>query len=351
MSIVLIVDDENSIRMTLSAFLRNAGYEADTAPDAVTACKLLEDQSYDIVVTDIIMPRMTGIELMTKVRAKSEETQVIVMTGEPTVDTAITAVQSGANDYLVKPVSKFELIRAVSRADEIKRLRDEKKALERKNQLYQQELEQTVETKTRALSKAMQSIISLLATVTEVRDPYTAGHQRRVGNLAAAIAYKLGAKSEIAETIRICGYLHDIGKIVVPSEILCKPGKLTEMEMRLIREHSVRGYELISRVELPPVFADTIYQHHERCDGSGYPRGLTGGDILPEAHVIIVADVVEAMMSHRPYRAQLGVEVALQEIKSNAGALYCPEVTAACAALFEEDHYSIEDTEQIRFPY
>ncbi len=351
MSRVLIVDDENSIRMTLSAFLRNAGYEADTAPDAVTACEMLENQSYDIVVTDIIMPRMTGIELMTRIRAKSEETQVIVMTGEPTVDTAITAVQAGANDYLVKPVSKFELTKAVGRADEIKRLRDEKKALEQENQLYQQELEQTVELKTRALSKAMQSIISLLATVTEVRDPYTAGHQRRVGNLAAAIAYKMGVKSETAETIRICGYLHDIGKIVVPSEILCKPGKLTEMEMRLIREHSVRGYELISRVELPPVFAEAIYQHHERCDGSGYPRGLKRYEIIPQAHVILVADVVEAMMSHRPYRAQLGVEVALQEIKDNAGRLYCPEVTAACAALFEEDDYSIEDTEQIKFPY
>ena len=212
MSRVLIVDDENSIRTTLSAFLRNAGYEADTAPDAVTACEILENQSYDIVVTDIIMPRMTGIDLMKKIRAKSEEIQVIVMTGEPTVDTAITAVQAGANDYLVKPVSKFELVRAVGHANEIKRLRDEKKALERRNQLYQLELEQTVENKTRALSNAMQSIISLLATVTEVRDPYTAGHQRRVGNIAAAIAYKMGMKSETAETIRICGYLHDIRK-------------------------------------------------------------------------------------------------------------------------------------------
>ena len=351
MSRVLIVDDENSIRTTLSAFLRNSGYEVDTAPDAVTASEILENQVYDIVVTDIIMPRMTGIELMSRIRAKSQETLVIVMTGEPTVDTAITAVQAGANDYLVKPVNKFELIKAVGHADEIKRLRDEKKALEYRNQLYQQELEQTVEIKTRALSKAMQSIISLLATVTEARDPYTAGHQRRVGNLAAAIAYKMGMKSETAETIRICGYLHDIGKIVVPSEILCKPGKLTDMEMQLIREHSVRGYELISRVDLPPVFEEAIYQHHERCDGSGYPRGLKRNDILPEAHVILVADVVEAMISHRPYRAQLGLEVALQEIKDNAGTLYDPEVTAACAALFEEDNYCIEDTEQIKFPY
>ncbi len=351
MSRVLIVDDENSIRITLSAFLRNAGYDADTAPDAVTACQMQINQPYDIVVTDIIMPRMTGIELMTRIRAQSKETQVIVMTGEPTVDTAINAVQAGANDYLIKPVSKYELLRAVGHADEIKRLRDEKRALEQKNQLYQLELEKTVEIKTRALSKAMQSIISLLATVTEVRDPYTAGHQRRVGNLAAAIAYKMGMKSEMAETIRICGYLHDIGKIVIPSEILCKPGRLTDMEMQLIREHSVRGYELISRVDLPQVFSETIYQHHERWDGSGYPRGLKRDDILPEAQVILVADVVEAMMSHRPYRAQLGPEVALQEIKDNAGILYDPEVTAACVALFEEDNYDMEDTELIKFPY
>ena len=351
MSRVLIVDDENSIRITLSAFLRNAGYEVDTAPDAVTACEVLSANTYDIVITDIIMPRMTGIELMTRIRARSEDTQVIVMTGEPTVDTAITAVQAGANDYLIKPVSKFELTRAVGRADEVKRLRDEKKALEHRAQLYQMELEQKVEAKTQALSNAMQSIISLLATVTEVRDPYTAGHQRRVGNLAAAIAHRMGMKRAVAEAVRICGYLHDIGKIMVPGEILCKPGKLTDMEMALIREHSVRGYELISRVELPPIFAEVIYQHHERCDGSGYPRGRLRHEILPEAHVIIVADVVEAMMSHRPYRPQLGLRCALQEIKNNAGRLYDPEVTAACIALFEEDGYCIEDKEQIHYPF
>lgn len=351
MSKVLIVDDEASIRSTLCAFLKNAGHEADAAADAFTACRMCEQKEYDIVVTDIIMPRMTGMDLLERVRNLSAATQIIVMTGEPTVDTAITAVQQGASDYLVKPVSKFDLIKAVNHAGQVKRLYDEKKELERQKQAYQSELERVVETKTRALSSAMQGIISLLATVVETRDPYTAGHQRRVGNLSAAIACRMGMPHRTVETIRICGYIHDIGKISVPIEILCKPGQLSDLEMQLIREHSQKGQELLAHVNLPPIFSEVIYQHHERCDGSGYPRGLRGGAILPEAQVIMVADVVEAMMSHRPYRAPLGLDKALEEICEGAGTRFEAGVVNACCGLFREDHYLLEDTEHIEYPF
>lgn len=351
MSKILVVDDEASIRLTLCAFLKNAGYASEAAADAQTASRMIWENDYDIVVTDIIMPQMNGMELLKKIREKSEAIQVIIMTGEPTVDTAITAVQGGANDYLAKPVSKAELLRAVNHADKSKKLYDEKLALERQRQLYQEELESMVAAKTSALSNAMQSIISLLATVVEARDPYTAGHQRRVGNLSAAIASKMKMDTTTVELIRICGYIHDIGKIGVPAEILSKPGKLSLLEMQLIKEHSIRGYEMLSGVNLPALIGDAIYQHHERCDGSGYPRGIQHKDILPEAHVIMVADVVEAMISHRPYRPELGLSAALKEIQNNAGVLYDPAVVAACVDLFLEDAYCIEDSERIAFSF
>jgi HD-GYP domain-containing protein (c-di-GMP phosphodiesterase class II) len=138
---------------------------------------------------------------------------------------------------------------------------------------------------------------------------------------------------------------------MIPSEILSKPGSIRPIEMEMIRNHALYGYEMLSRVDLPEFIAQTIYQHHERCDGSGYPRGLTAEEIFPETRILIVADVVEAMMSHRPYRPALGLDAALLEIRQNAGKLYDRRVVDACIELFEKDHYTIDDVEHnIYFP-
>ncbi|HVI39225.1 MAG TPA: HD domain-containing phosphohydrolase, partial [Anaerovoracaceae bacterium] len=277
--------------------------------------------------------------------------QIIIMTGEPTVETAVKAVKHGANDYLTKPINRDILLKAVSHAEQIKMLNDEKIALEEQNQLYQRELEATVLERTNALQNALQGIISLLSSVVEARDPYTAGHQRRVGNLSAAIADKMNLSSQIVETIRIIGYIHDIGKIVIPTEILSKPGALNSLEMQMIGNHPLSGYEMLMKVDLPGLIGEIIYQHHERCDGSGYPRGLSDNDINIEAKIIMVADVVEAMMSHRPYRPALGLEAALQEIRQNAGIRYDTDVVAKCMELFYKDHYTVDDSEHpISFP-
>jgi len=222
---------------------------------------------------------------------------------------------------------------------------DDKAALEMQNQRYRKNLEEMVEKKTIELQKAMQSIISLLAGVVEVRDPYTAGHQRRVGNLAAAIANRMGLDENCIRRIRVIGYIHDIGKIVIPIEILSKPGKLSQLEMAIIRTHPIEGHDMLHRVDLPEYIGETVLQHHERCDGSGYPRGLTERNISTEARVLMVADVVEAMMSHRPYRPALGLEAALAEIRQNAGKLFSVDVVLACVALFEEDRYELEETD------
>jgi response regulator RpfG family c-di-GMP phosphodiesterase len=342
---VLIVDDEKSIRTTLGEFLKKEGIPAETAADAEEAIRLLDNGEFDVVVSDIIMPKVSGMEMVYRIRERSEAVQIIVMTGEPTVDTAVKSVQNGANDYLIKPVARGDFIRTVRRAMQLKKMIDDKAALEIQNQQYRENLEKMVEQKTVELQKAMQSIISLLAAVVEVRDPYTAGHQRRVGNLAAAIASRMRLDEGCIRRIRVIGYIHDIGKIVIPTEILSKPGKLSPLEMAMIRTHSSEGHDMLSRVDLPDYIGETVFQHHERCDGSGYPRGLTQRDISVEARVLMVADVVEAMMSHRPYRPALGREVALAEIRQNAGKLFSADVVSACLALFDEDRYELEETE------
>ena len=351
MSKVLIVDDERSIRYTLSEFLLREHYEVQTAEDAQSALAILEHQEQDIIITDIIMPRTSGIELLQVLRDKYEDTQVIIMTGEPTVDTAIAAVRAGAQEYLAKPIAKESLLKAVRQAAQVKALINEKRALEVSNREHQRNLEELVQTRTEALQKTMQSVVSLLSAVVEMRDPYTAGHQRRVGNLAASIAESLGWSAERIDSIRVVGYIHDIGKIVIPAEILAKPGLLSKPEMEIIRVHPAQGNDILSAVDLPGNIAETVYQHHERLDGSGYPRGLKGSEISDEAHVIIVADVVEAMMSHRPYRPALGIERALAEVQKNSGILYKPEVVTACVRLFHQKKYSIDNKEvKVNFP-
>lgn len=342
---ILVVDDEKSIRITLCEFLKNEGFIADSAPDAVVACSMIEEEKYDVVITDIIMPRISGMDLLSTIRKTSQTLQVIIMTGEPSVDTAIRAVQSGANDYLTKPINKETLLKTVRNAVNIKKLGDEKTALERENKYYQKQLEELVDNRTRSLQNVMQGIVYLLTSVVEARDPYTAGHQLRVGNLSAAIAEKLCLSRETIDLMRTIGYIHDIGKISVPAEILSKPGKLSPLEMEMIKIHAMKGYEMISKANLPEIIGKAIYQHHERANGSGYPNGIKEYDITDEAKILTVADVVEAMVSHRPYRPALGLETALAEIERNAGVLYSEKVVTACIQLFQEDAYSIEDAE------
>ncbi|MDH5299360.1 MAG: CBS domain-containing protein [Desulfobulbaceae bacterium] len=201
------------------------------------------------------------------------------------------------------------------------------------------DLEQRVEIRTRELAKAMNGTIEAIALTVEMRDPYTSGHQRRVADLAAAIARRLGHTLDKIEGVYMAGLLHDIGKIRVPSGILCHPGQLTEAEYAIIKPHPEVGYNILKGIDFPWPLADIVLQHHERLDGSGYPQGLTGDRILPKAKILTVADVVEALSSHRPYRPALGIDRAIEEITANRGTLYDPEAVDACVALFTKDNY------------
>lgn len=187
----------------------------------------------------------------------------------------------------------------------------------------------------------MNQAVDLLSSATELRDPYTAGHQRRVADLACAIAQELGFSEDRVQGLRVAALVHDFGKsLAVPGEILSKPGRLTKEEMNLIRAHPEVGYEILRKIEFPWPVAETVRQHHERLDGSGYPQGLRGEGILLEARILAVADVVEAMASHRPYREALGLEKALAEIETGKGRLYDPRVVDGCLRLFRDRGFS-----------
>lgn len=201
-----------------------------------------------------------------------------------------------------------------------------------------EKLESTLES----LRKALGATIRVAALTVETKDPYTAGHQKRVANLARAIATEMGLSKDKIEAIRMAGVIHDIGKISVPSEILTRPGKINEIEMALIMNHSQVGYDILKTVDFPWPIAQMVLQHHERMDGSGYPQGIAGEDICLEARILAVADVVEAMASHRPYRPALGIEKALEEISNNKGILYDPAVVDACIKLFSEKEFDFE---------
>ena len=187
-----------------------------------------------------------------------------------------------------------------------------------------------------ALQEALAGTIEAIGLTTEMRDPYTAGHQRRVTALAVAIAQALGVDDDTVEAVRAAGLMHDIGKMAVPAEILSKPSALSDVEMSLMRAHPQVAYDILKRIAFPWPLAEIVLQHHERIDGSGYPQGLKGNEIRREAQILSVADTVEAMASHRPYRAAQGIDVALEEIQRHKGTRYAADVVDACVQLFRD---------------
>ena len=201
----------------------------------------------------------------------------------------------------------------------------------------EEELHRTLES----LRKAFGAIIQVMVSAVETRDPYTAGHQLRSADLARSIATEMGLSQDKIDGLRMACSIHDIGKLSIPAEILSKPTKLSEIEFSMIKEHPQRGYDILKDVESPWPMAEMVYQHHERMNGSGYPRGLKGDDILIEARILAVADVVEAMASHRPYRPALGLDAALEEIENNRGTLYDNAVVESCLRLFREKGYRL----------
>ena len=195
---------------------------------------------------------------------------------------------------------------------------------------------------TRKMVDALEQTVQSLARFAEMRDSYTAGHQRRVAGLAVTIANKAGLHRDTVQGLGLAGLIHDIGKVRVPAEILTSPRSLSKAEVEIIRTHPSIGHEILSRIDFPWPIAEAVHQHHERLDGSGYPKGLVGRNIILEARILGVSDVVEAMASDRPYRPALGIDAALEEISEQRGALYDPFVVDACLEVFQRDGYRFD---------
>jgi len=340
---ILIVDDEVQIRMFLRELLEAYGYSCAGAGSGDETRKLFAEYDFDLVLCDINLPGENGLELAKSLREEKPDTAVIMVTGIDDPALAEAALDFGAYGYLVKPVQLNEVLINVSNA-----LRRRK--LEIQNKKYQQALEQQVAERTRKLNitlsdlrRAFDDIIHVIALTSEMKDAYTAGHQQRVAALACAIGKEMGLSSEMVETLRLVGMIHDVGKIAIPADILAKPTRLRATEYELIKDHPRLGADVLSTVSFLQPAAEIVLQHHERIDGSGYPQGLVGDQIRLEARIIAVADVVEAMFSHRPYRPGLGIDAALEEIESHAGLTYDPEVAAACLRLFREKRFVLKD--------
>lgn len=308
MTNILVVDDDEPIRRLLNRTLSGIDYTCTLAGDVAEARKYLDKQPFDIALCDVNMPGESGIDLARHIRSEYKDTAVIILTGRDDPETVDAAMEAGTYGYIIKPFDPNELIINVRNA-----LR--RRELEITDRMYRQELEQMVKERTASLQGSLEGIIEAMVRTIETRDPYTAGHQRRVAELAAAIATEMNFPEDRIIGIRMGGNIHDLGKISVPAEILSKPGRLTENEFALIKTHPRIGYEIIADIKFSWPIAQMMLQHHENINGSGYPQGLSGEDILLEARILCVADVVEAMASHRPYRAALGIDVALDEIK------------------------------------
>jgi len=220
-----------------------------------------------------------------------------------------------------------------------------------KDMTKQKETRQRLESTLHLLRKNLDGVIKLVTQLVEKKDPYTAGHQRRVTELARSIAQEMELPASQIDAIRMAGRVHDIGKISLPAEILNKPGGLSPIEMTLLKAHSRIGYDILREIEWPCPIPEIVLQHHERMDGSGYPQGLSGENILVEARILGVADVVESMNSFRPYRPSLGLDRAIEEIIENRGTLYDPEVVDACVRLFKEKGFRWKDDHFLRDVY
>lgn len=332
---ILAVDDTPASLRLLTDILKEEGYEVRSAISGELALRAAAVNPPELVLLDIRMPEMDGFEVCRRLKEQpaTSEVPVIFVSAVSETDEKVKGFEIGAVDFVTKPYQRDELLARVRTHLELNRLR---------NHLEELVAERTVElreSEKKLRLSLLESIAALAATV-EMRDPYTAGHQRRVAQLAIAIARELKLPDEEVEGIHLASVVHDVGKIRVPAEILSKPGRLTDLEFKLIKEHPQNGHELLRSIDFPWPIAEIVWQHHERLDGSGYPRALKGDEILLDARIISVADVVESMVSHRPYRPALGLDAALEEVTLNKGRIFDATVVDACIRLFREQGFS-----------
>jgi putative two-component system response regulator len=318
---VLIVDDEAAIRRLLRQKLSREGYWCQEADTAEQTLNRLGGSPIALVILDIKMPGKSGIELLPEIKVSYPDTTVIMATAVTDISVAIQCMKQGADDYICKPFNLDEITLSVQRVLE-------KRRLQLKIREYQQHLEEKVGAQTREIRKVFLGAIEALVFALEAKDRYTAGHSRRVAEIAVAIGSELGLSANDMEDLRWGGLLHDVGKIAVDQLIQNKPGKLTPGEYEHIMIHAQVGAGIVKPVVSERV-VEMIEHHHDRYDGGGIHQVVAGDDIPLAARVLAVADAFDAMTSERPYRKAMSIKEALDEIKRCTDTQFDPEVIAA----------------------
>ncbi|MBI1902648.1 MAG: response regulator [Planctomycetia bacterium] len=337
--LVLVVDDEPLVREAVSRWLSAAGYACARAAAADEAWACLAQQEVALVVLDIGLSGCSGLELLARVKERHAGTEVIMLTAEAEVRTAIQALSAGAAGYLVKPVEAEELLVQVRRALERRELLSERRE-------YTRKLEQRVREQTDAVRRAHEETIHCLLAASMYRDEETGAHVRRVGECSALIAESLGWPAEQVDCIRLAAPMHDIGKIGIPDAVLQKPGRLTAAEYEIMKRHTVIGAQMLAESDSPilKLASQIALCHHERWDGRGYPRG-TAGDAIPEAaRIVAVVDVYDALTHDRIYRPALPEGEALSIMESGGGAQFDPALLRLFLALLPEMRRIAEGT-------
>jgi len=325
---VLLVDDEASVRKVMAAVLAQVGLRCETAASGDEALRLLKTHPIDAVISDLQMPGMSGLELLAKVKHSFPLMVFLMVTGVDDVRVGIQAMREGADDYLVKPlqVDANIVVASLTRALHVKRL-------EQEVENYRHHLEEIVAEQTGQLREALRQIersydhtLEVLGAAIDLRDSPTAGHSRRVFLYSIEIAKAMGGLESQMRNIAMGAWLHDIGKLAIPDAILLKPGSLTDEERAIMQRHAQIGYDLVKGIPFLAEAAEIIFAHHERCDGSGYPRGLKTEEIPAGARIFAVADTFDAMTSDRPYRHALPFQASREVIEQGEGKQYDSEV-------------------------
>ena len=338
--LVLIVDD-NATNIDLLVNTLKAEHRLGIAKRGSNALEYAAKFHPDLILLDIMMPEMDGYEVCTRLKNDplTESIPIIFVTGMSETDNKTKGFALGAVDYITKP---FHAAEVKARVQAHLAMALMKSQLRSKNVL----LEEMVAKKTVEIQAMLQGIISSMALMVEIRDPYTAGHQQRVAQLACAIAVKMGLAPGKIEGLRIAALLHDVGKIRIPVSILNRTGQLLDAEMEVIKIHPQISFDILKNIPFPWPCARIVLEHHERLDGKGYPGGLRGDEILLESKILSVADVTEAKSSFRPYRPAQGIEAALAELRQHRGTLYDNDAVDACLELFADATFQFDLPQQ-----
>ena len=336
----LVVDDEDRLRRVLMHLMRTDGFRCLEASNGAEALDQLARQRVTLVLSDVHMPGVDGMELLRRIRMRHPDTAVIMITAVADVDVAVSCLAAGAMDYLVKPFHVDEVRARVTQALDRRRL-----ILE--NRAYQEQLEQRVAVQASRLEELFLAGVQALAEALELKDPYTRGHSVRVSQYSSIIARALRLDDHVVRQIELGGHVHDIGKIGVREAVLNKTGQLTDEEYEHIMIHPLVGWKVLSPLlEDAPIALNIVRSHHERMDGCGVPDGLVGAAIPLEARIAAAADAIDAMTSGRPYRGnELSLDAAVEELQRHVGTQFdCEVVEAVVAARRRGDLYLLPRT-------